>query len=123
MSRKSMRIVFSTLMILAFVLSACQPPPTPETIIQTVVVEKEGTPVVITQVVEKTVEVVKEVQVTAVPEAAVVYPGSSTIIHEPGPSPAETDALAWARLAEIRSSLGNLDAALEAARKAAFPSF
>ena len=29
-----------------------------------------------------------------------------------------TDALAWARLAEIRSSLGYLDAALEAARKA-----
>ena len=60
MSRKSMRIVFSTLMILTFVLSACQPP-TPETIVQTVVVEKEGTPIVVTQVVEKTVEVQVEV--------------------------------------------------------------
>lgn len=60
MSRSSMKLVFSVLMVLAFVLSACQPP-TPETIVQTVVVEKEGTPVVITQVVEKTVEVKVEV--------------------------------------------------------------
>ena len=56
MSRTSMKVLFSTLMILAFILSACQPA-APQEIIKTVVVEKEGETVVVTQVVEKTVEV------------------------------------------------------------------
>ncbi len=56
MSRRSVKIIFSTLMILTFLLSACQPA-APQEIIKTVVVEKEGATVVVTQVVEKTVEV------------------------------------------------------------------
>ena len=56
MSRRSMKVLFSTLMILTFILSACQQA-APQEIIKTVVVEKEGATVVVTQVVEKTVEV------------------------------------------------------------------
>ena len=56
MSRRSMKVIFSTLMILTFMLSACQQA-APQEIIKTVVVEKEGATVVVTQVVEKTVEV------------------------------------------------------------------
>lgn len=68
MSRRSVKIIFSTLMILTFLLSACQTAPqTPQTVIQTVIVEKQGTPIVVTQVVEKTVEVAAPTQ--APPEA------------------------------------------------------
>ena len=48
-------ILFSTLIILSMVLAACAPA-APETIIQTVEVMVEGTPVVQTQVVEVTAE-------------------------------------------------------------------
>ena len=63
MSRKPTFVVCSVVMILAFVLTACQPPATPvvEKVIETVVVEKEGQTVIETVVVEKTVEVPVEV--------------------------------------------------------------
>jgi oligopeptide transport system substrate-binding protein len=61
-------IAFSVLMVLAIGLAACQPAaPVVERVIETVVVEKEGQTVIVTQVVEKTVEV--EVPVPAEPEA------------------------------------------------------
>lgn len=62
--RNKQYVVFSLLVLVSMVLGACAQPaaPTPETIIQTVVVEKEG------QTVVETVEVVKTVEVAA-PEA------------------------------------------------------
>jgi oligopeptide transport system substrate-binding protein len=65
--RNKFYVVLSLLVLASFVLGACAQPaaPTPETIIQTVVVEKEG------QTVVETVEVVKTVEVTAAaPEEA-----------------------------------------------------
>jgi predicted S18 family serine protease len=58
--RNKVYILFSLLILASFVLGACAPAPapTPETIIQTVVVEKEGETVVQTV----------EVEVTPVPE-------------------------------------------------------
>jgi peptide/nickel transport system substrate-binding protein len=47
-------VLFSTLMIFSMVLAACAPAATPQTIIQTVEVMVQGTPVVQTQVVEVT---------------------------------------------------------------------
>jgi len=64
MSRKTVISLVSFLMILATVLTACQSQP----VIQTVVVEKEGTPVVITQVVKETVK--ETVEVPAAPPTA-----------------------------------------------------
>jgi peptide/nickel transport system substrate-binding protein len=67
-SKKAALTLFSALVVLSMVASQCGAPPTPQTIIQTVVVketvivEKEGEKVV------ETVEVVKEVAVTATPE-------------------------------------------------------
>jgi oligopeptide transport system substrate-binding protein len=60
MSRKTVISLVSFLLILATVLAACQSQP----VIETVVVEKEGTPVVITQVVKETVKETVEVPVT-----------------------------------------------------------
>jgi peptide/nickel transport system substrate-binding protein len=61
--RKKIFLALSVIMILSFILSACGSPaaPTPETVIQTVVVEKEG------QTVIETVEVVKTVEVEVTP--------------------------------------------------------
>lgn len=57
--RNKLFVVFSLLILASMVLGACAQPaaPTPETIIETVIVEKEGETVVETVVVEKTVEV------------------------------------------------------------------
>lgn len=63
MSSKKLSIAIGLLMILSMILTACgTPAATPQTVIQTVEVEK-------TVVVEKTVEVVKEVVATPVPAA------------------------------------------------------
>mgnify|MGYP001147797840 CR=1 FL=1 len=59
MSRKTVLSLVSFFVILSTVLSACQSEP----IIQTVVVEKEGTPVVVTQIVKETVKETVEVPV------------------------------------------------------------
>ena len=69
MSKKIVSIVFSVLVASSLIATQCAAP-TPETIIQTVVVEKEGEKVVETVV--ETVEVVKEVEVvvTATPDEA-----------------------------------------------------
>ena len=65
--RNKFSILVSLLILASMVLAACAPAaqPTPEKIIETVVVEKEGEKVVETVIVEKTVEV----QVTEAPEA------------------------------------------------------
>jgi len=60
--------ILALLVVLAVTLAQCGPTPTPQTVVQTVEVEKT-VEVVKTVEVEKTVEVVKEVEVTAVPEA------------------------------------------------------
>lgn len=56
--------IFAVLSVLAFILAACQPAttPTPERIVETVIVEREGETVVETMVVTQEVE--REVQVT-----------------------------------------------------------
>jgi len=65
-------IIATVLLVASMVLAACATP-TPEKIIETVVVEKEGQTIIETveveKIVEKTVEVEKVVEVTAVPEA------------------------------------------------------
>ena len=71
--RTKFAVILGLLVIFSLLLAACGPAPTPETVIQTVEVEKEvAKEVTIIETVEveveKTVEVVKEV--TAVPEAA-----------------------------------------------------
>jgi peptide/nickel transport system substrate-binding protein len=74
LSRRTLGLLFSLGLILSLLLAACGATPEPETIIQTVVVEKEGqtvvetVEVVVTQEVEVPVEVEKEVVVTATPE-------------------------------------------------------
>jgi oligopeptide transport system substrate-binding protein len=55
MSRKTQLTLFSLFTILAMVLGACTAP-TPETIVKTVEVIKEGTPVIVTQIVKETVQ-------------------------------------------------------------------
>lgn len=67
MSRKSRLILFTFLVVFSIIAASCQQP-TPERIVETIVVEKEGETVVVTQVVEKTVEV--EVAVPAPDEDA-----------------------------------------------------
>ena len=65
---KSKFFIFVTLLMVVAILAACAPSaaPTPETIIETVEVEKE---VVVTEVVEKEVIVTEEVEVAPPPEA------------------------------------------------------
>jgi oligopeptide transport system substrate-binding protein len=65
MSRKTVLSLVSFFLILSTVLAACQSEP----IIQTVVVEKEGTPVVVTQVVKETIKETVEVPVAQPVEA------------------------------------------------------
>ncbi len=59
--KKNLLMAFSILMVFSMLLAACATP-TPQTVIQTVTVEK-----VATQVVEKTVEVTKQVEVQVTP--------------------------------------------------------
>ncbi len=65
---KSKFLIFASLFLVVAMLAACAPPaaPTPETIIETVEVEKE---VVVTEVVEKEVIVTEQVEVAPPPEA------------------------------------------------------
>lgn len=66
MSRKTQMVVFSIFMIVAMILSACQ---TATPIIQTVEVIKEGTPVIITQIVKETVQAPAPEPATPVPSS------------------------------------------------------
>ena len=71
--RKNLAAILGLLVVFSLLLTACGPTPVPQTIIQTVEVEKEvekEVTVIETVEVEKMVEVVKEVEVTAVPEVA-----------------------------------------------------
>ena len=61
MSRKTVISLVSFLFVLATVLAACQPQ---RVVVKTVVVEKKGTPVVVTQVVKETVKETVEVPAT-----------------------------------------------------------
>jgi oligopeptide transport system substrate-binding protein len=77
MSQKAIVVLASIFVIFATIMSACAGQP----IIQTVVVEKEGTPVVITQVVKETVKETVEVPVTQAPTeptGKVLYLNSGT---------------------------------------------
>jgi oligopeptide transport system substrate-binding protein len=78
MSQNREKIIISMLMIMAFILSACAQPP-PQTIIETVVVEKEGETIVVTQEVIKTVEVEVPAPVVEPPQIKILYlsPGVS----------------------------------------------
>ncbi len=86
MFRKLITLVM-LLLLVGLLVSACQP----ETIVETVVVEKEGETIIETVEVEKEVEVVvtKEVEVTAVPEPA----GPVTIAFWHGYNEVETALL------------------------------
>jgi peptide/nickel transport system substrate-binding protein len=72
LSRRTLGLLFSVGLVLSLLLTQCGATPEPETIVQTVIVEKEGekivetVEVVVTQEVEVPVE--KEVVVTATPE-------------------------------------------------------
>jgi peptide/nickel transport system substrate-binding protein len=81
-SKKMALALFSVLVVLSMIAGQCGPPPTPETIIQTVVVqetvvvEKEGEKVV------ETVEVVKEVMITPTPEPEATEPPMAIVAPE-----------------------------------------
>ncbi len=61
-SKKTVLAVFSVLLVLSVLAAQCGAPATPQTIVETVIVEKEGEKVVETVIVEKTVEVEKIVE-------------------------------------------------------------
>jgi ABC-type transport system substrate-binding protein len=68
--RTKLLSILGLLVVLSLVATQCGPTPAPQTIIQTVEVEKTVQVVQTVQVqVEKTVQVTKEVQITATPEA------------------------------------------------------
>ena len=68
--RTKLLSILGLLVVLSLVVTQCGPTPAPQTIVQTVEVEKTVQVVETVEVeVEKTVEVVKEVQITATPEA------------------------------------------------------
>ncbi len=73
-SKRTVFLLISVTLVLAFLLAGCAATPTPEVVIQTVVVEKEvaGETITVVETVEveviKEVEVEKQVEVTAVPE-------------------------------------------------------
>jgi peptide/nickel transport system substrate-binding protein len=97
---KKIIITLGLLLLISLVMAACQPAPSqsePITVIETVVVEKEGETVVETVVVEKEVEVEKEVIVEVEPELPERY-GSwvDTIIfvEEPNSDSAVTRIIA-----------------------------
>jgi oligopeptide transport system substrate-binding protein len=69
-SKKTVLALLSTLVLLLVVAAQCGAPATPQTVVETVVVEKAGETVVETVVVEKTVEVEKMVEVTPTPVPA-----------------------------------------------------
>jgi oligopeptide transport system substrate-binding protein len=69
-SKKTALALLSMLVLLSVIAAQCGAPATPQTIVQTVVVEKAGETVVETVVVEKTVEVEKMVEVTPTPVPA-----------------------------------------------------
>jgi oligopeptide transport system substrate-binding protein len=71
LSKKTVLALFCALVVFSMLAAQCGAPATPQTIVQTVVVEKAGEKVVETVVVEKTVEVEveKEVVVTPTPVA------------------------------------------------------
>jgi oligopeptide transport system substrate-binding protein len=69
-SKKTVLALLSVLVLLLVIAAQCGAPATPQTIVQTVVVEKAGETVVETVVVEKTVEVEKMVEVTPTPAPA-----------------------------------------------------
>jgi oligopeptide transport system substrate-binding protein len=70
-SKKPILALFAAVVVLSMLAAACGAPAAPQTIIETVVVEKEGETVIETVVVEKTVEVEVEkvVEVGALPPA------------------------------------------------------
>ncbi len=82
------------MLVLSLIAAQCGAAPTPQTIVETVIVEKEGETIIETVVVEKEVEVEKEVVVTATPEPA---PEMETvelsIIHNWGPDDCKGPAL------------------------------
>jgi oligopeptide transport system substrate-binding protein len=69
-SKKTVLALLSTLVLLLVIAAQCGAPATPQTVVETVVVEKAGETVVETVVVEKTVEVEKMVEVTPTPVPA-----------------------------------------------------
>jgi oligopeptide transport system substrate-binding protein len=69
-SKKTALALLSTLVLLLVIAAQCGAPATPQTVVETVVVEKAGETVVETVVVEKTVEVEKMVEVTPTPVPA-----------------------------------------------------
>ncbi len=84
MNRKSFLIVLGLLTIMALALTACQPETV--TVIETVIVEKEGETIVETVEVEKEVTVEKEVEVP-VEKSVVIYNS-----YMSDPAPREADA-------------------------------
>lgn len=88
MKNRKALVVFSVLMVFAFLFTACQPEPETviETVVETVVVEKEGETIIETVVVEK------EVEVTAVPEQVIEVESYPEIIMWAKAGP-EGDAL------------------------------
>ncbi len=78
------------------VLAACGAQPTPEKIVETVIVEKEGEKVVETVIVEKEVEVEKEVVVTATPEPEAPPPEEVVLeVRSQNPEYANAEQQIW----------------------------
>jgi hypothetical protein len=85
MKRRRLFKLLVVFTLLSMVLIACGTAATPEKIIETVIVEKEGEKIVETVIVEKKVEVVKEIEV----EKEVVVtatPGSEEAAAEEAPA-------------------------------------
>jgi hypothetical protein len=92
MKRKTLFLVFGTLMVIALALAACQP----ETIIETVVVEKEGETIIQTVEVEKEIVVTEVVETTIEKEVEVEVPVEKEVLiynsYQSDPEPRDADA-------------------------------
>jgi ABC-type glycerol-3-phosphate transport system substrate-binding protein len=89
MNHKNYTLI-SLLLILGVILAACGPAPTPVTIVETVVVEKEGEKVIETVEVEKEVVVTVEVEKTV---EVIVDPTECNL--EPPAEPVELNMIGW----------------------------
>jgi ABC-type glycerol-3-phosphate transport system substrate-binding protein len=83
-------LLISILLVLGMILAACGPAPTPVTIVETVVVEKEGETVIQTVEVEKTVIETVEVEKTV---EVIVDPTECNL--EPLAAPVELNMIGW----------------------------
>jgi ABC-type glycerol-3-phosphate transport system substrate-binding protein len=88
--KNSIYIIVSLILVFGVILGACAPAPTPVTVVETVVVEKEGETVIETVEVEKEVIVTVEVEKTV---EVIVDPTECNL--EPPASPVEINMIGW----------------------------